>query len=103
MEILRGISVAPGVAIGEAVVLEAEDYRIPHRTVPAGEVSNELSCLATAFDKSIEELRVQEKWLNTHLGHDAANVFEWHIGVLQDEKLRKNTATIGAAVRGGGA
>jgi len=25
MEILRGISVAPGVAIGEAVVLEAED------------------------------------------------------------------------------
>ena len=28
MEILRGISVAPGAAIGEAVILEAEEYRI---------------------------------------------------------------------------
>ena len=84
MEILRGISVAPGVAIGEAVVLEAEDYRIPFRTVPAREVSHELSCLASAFEKSIKELAEQTKWTNSHLGHDAANVFEWHIGVLKD-------------------
>ena len=33
MEILQGISVSPGVAIGEAVILDAEDYRIPYRTV----------------------------------------------------------------------
>src|SRR3990172_1885362 len=94
MEILRGISVAPGVAIGEAVVLEAEDYRIPYRTVSAKEVPHELSGLAGAFDKSIEELEVQAKWLNTHLGRDAANVFEWHIGVLRDEKLRNSIETM---------
>jgi len=88
MEILRGISVAPGVAIGEAVVLEAEDYRIPYRIVPAEGVADELSRLASAFEKSIEELDKQAVWLNAHLGHDAANVFEWHIGVLKDERLR---------------
>jgi phosphotransferase system enzyme I (PtsI) len=88
MEILRGISVAPGIAIGEAVVLEAEDYRIPYRTVAATDVPKELTCLASAFEKSIEELDKQAVWLNSHLGHDAANVFEWHIGVLKDERLR---------------
>src|SRR3990172_7272373 len=94
MEILRGISVAPGVAIGEAVVLEAEDYRIPYRTVPAEEVANELSRLASAFEKSLEELDKQAVWLNAHLGHDAANVFEWHIGVLKDERLRGSIETM---------
>ncbi len=88
MEILRGISVAPGVAIGEAVVLEAEEYRIPFRTVVEGDVPAELECLDRAFSKSIEELKEQSAWLNTHLGRDAANVFEWHIGVLGDEQLR---------------
>ncbi len=90
MEILRGISVAPGVAIGEAVVLEAEDYRIPRRTIPASEEDHELSCLASAFEKSIEELNTQSTWLSTNLGRDAANVFEWHIGVLKDEGLRSS-------------
>jgi len=86
--------VAPGIAIGEAVVLEAEDYRIPYRTVPAKEVPRELSCLASAIEQSIEELDKQAAWLNTHLGHDAANVFEWHIGVLKDERLRGSIETM---------
>ncbi len=45
MEILRGISVAPGIAIGEAVILDAEDYRIPFRTVPGHQVDQELKIL----------------------------------------------------------
>lgn len=88
MEIFRGISVAPGVAIAEAVVLEAEEYRIPYRTVPEGDVPREIALLDEAIRKSIEELGKQEEWLNDHLGRDAANVFEWHIGVLKDAALR---------------
>ena len=94
MEILRGISVAPGVAIGEAVVLEAEDYPIPYRTVLATEVPRELASLASAFDTSIKDLAAQAKRLNVQLGHDAANVFEWHIGVLKDDKLRNSIETM---------
>jgi phosphotransferase system enzyme I (PtsI) len=94
MEILRGISVAPGVAIGEAVVLEAEDYPIPYRTVLATEVPRELASLASAFDTSIKDLTAQAKRLNAQLGHDAANVFEWHIGVLKDDKLRNSIETM---------
>jgi phosphotransferase system enzyme I (PtsI) len=90
MEIFRGIAVAPGVAIAEAVVLDAEDYRIPQRTVPASEVDGELARLDSAIRASIAELRQQEDWLNTQLGRDAASVFEWHVGVLQDERLRQS-------------
>lgn len=81
---------APGVAIGEAVVLEAEEYRIPFRTVSAGEVAGELTRLAAAFATAIWEITQQAEMLNTHLGRDAANVFDWHVGVLKDERLRES-------------
>ena len=54
MEILRGIAVEPGVAIGEAVILDAEDYRIPYRTVAPADVSRELCSL----EEAAEQLRV---------------------------------------------
>ena len=94
MEILRGISVAPGVAIGEAVILEAEDYRIPYRTVSEDQVPAELARLEAAIGQSVEELRNQREWLNTNLGREAANVFDWHIGVLTDERLRESVETL---------
>ncbi|MFQ5413370.1 MAG: phosphoenolpyruvate--protein phosphotransferase [Phycisphaerae bacterium] len=94
MDILRGIAVAPGVAIGPAVILDAEDYRIPYRTVSASGVGRELECLAEAFRSSLEELRVQGDRLRQHLGRDAANVFDWHVGVLNDEPLRASIETL---------
>ena len=94
MEILRGISVTSGVAIGEAVILEAEDYRIPYRTVSEDRVAAELARLDAAFTQSIEELGKQRDYLNTHLGREAANVFVWHIGVLTDERLRESIESL---------
>lgn len=94
MEILRGIAVAPGVAIGEAVVLEAEEYRIPYRTVVPEVVADELARLNAAFAASIEDLGKQAEWLNSHLGRDAANVFDWHVGVLEDKHLRSSIESL---------
>ncbi len=88
MEIFRGISVAPGVAIGEAVVLEAEDYRIPFRTVSADRVEDELQLLGRAIETSLSELAQQAEVISAQLGRDAATVFDWHVGVLRDTRLR---------------
>ncbi len=90
MEILRGIAVAPGVAIGEAVILETEEFRIPYRTVSPKAIESELARLDTAITKSVEDLRKQANWLNAHLGRDAAQVFDWHVGVLNDARLRSS-------------
>ena len=38
MEIKKGIAVSPGVAIGPAVVLEAEEYRIRSKNVEPTEI-----------------------------------------------------------------
>ena len=94
MEILRGIAVAPGVAIGEAVILEAADYRIPYRTVGADEIPEELARLDRALVQSIEDIARQAEWLNSHLGGDAAKVFDWHVGVLKDKRLRSSIETL---------
>lgn len=90
MEILRGISVTPGVAIGAAVILDAEDYRIPFRSVKPDRVEGELSRLAQAFEDSTQEIEVQSNTLRSDHGIDAANVFQWHVGVLRDPRLRES-------------
>lgn len=90
MEIIRGIAVAPGVAIGEAVILNAAEYRIPYRTIDPQTADAELERLETAFAQSIDELSQQAELVNAQLGRDAANVFQWHIGVLRDERLRQS-------------
>lgn len=94
MEILTGISVCPGVAIAEAVVLNTEDYRIPQRVVLAEEAEAQLEVLDQAIAKSVEELREQMEQVAGELGHDAGDVFSWHIGVLQDRKIRKSVETL---------
>lgn len=90
METLRGISVSPGVAIGEAVILDAEDYRIPYRSVTEDSVQRELDCLTHAFDTAIREVQDQTKRLRSNLGRDVADVFDWHVGVLKDQQLRES-------------
>lgn len=64
MEILTGRAVAPGVAVAEAVVLVAEDFRIPYRTVPPEKVSDEQALLDRAVQAAVRELEEQtEAWL----------------------------------------
>lgn len=90
MEILRGIAVSPGVAIAQVVVLEAEDFRIPYRGVTADQVPAELERLANAFISAKEELVCQAETIEASLGRDAANVFDWHLGLLNDDRLRNS-------------
>ncbi len=89
MEILTGIAVCPGVAIAEAVVLNTEDYRIPRRSVSAGEIKSQLSFLSDAISASVDDLHAQVDQVAGRLGHDAGDVFTWHIGVLQDPQMRR--------------
>ncbi len=88
MEILRGIAVSPGVAIAEAVVLDAEEYRIPRRTVAEEDVDVQCAILERAIDASIKELDLQKEQLSGQLGDDAADIFNWHMGVLAAPQLR---------------
>lgn len=87
MEIIRGISVAPGVVVGEAVVLDAEEYRIPYREVPAERAEAEVELFRQAAEEACVEVETQRSRLLQRLGRDAADIFDWHVGVLKDPAL----------------
>lgn len=89
MEICKGIPVAPGIAMAEALVLDSEDYRIPTRYVESDQVPHELELLPRAISASVEELKQQRENLETNFGRDIAAIFDFHIGILHDPKLQR--------------
>ncbi|NOT00548.1 MAG: phosphoenolpyruvate--protein phosphotransferase [Phycisphaerales bacterium] len=94
MQILTGIAVSPGVAIAEAVVLDAEELRIPQRMIPQKSVTAELDNLEKAVGVSVSDLEEQRDRVRERLGHDAADVFSWHIGVLKDASLNRQIVAL---------
>ncbi len=89
MEICKGIPVAPGIAMAEALVLDTEDYRIPTRYVESDQVPHELELLPRAISASVDELKQQRENLETNYGRDIAAIFDFHIGILHDPKLQR--------------
>lgn len=87
MEIKKGIGVSPGVTIAKAVVLDAEEYRIAHKTVSADDIPAELERLRSGFDASLTELHSLQEVMARQLGPDIAAIFDFHYGVLSQDRL----------------
>jgi len=89
MEVKKGIPVSPGVAIGPAVVLDTEEYRIAQRVVPADEVRNECSYVNRALEAARREVMDLRDRTALQLGRDTAAIFDFHVGVLTNEGFRQ--------------
>src|SRR5258708_9371809 len=104
MEIKKGIGVSPGVVIGTAVVLDAEDLLIPKRLVEVDQVPHEVERFDRAIADSIADLTKLRDALTAQAGDDVSGVsgiFDFHMGVLRDkstlrqiaDEIRKNHTT----------
>lgn len=89
MEIKKGIAVSPGVVIADAVVLDAEDYRIPSKAIPPEQVAVEQDRVNRAFDTSLAELATLRNQMGEKFGQDTGAIFDFHISVLKHGKLRQ--------------
>ena len=89
MERLQGIAVSPGIAIGEALVLDNEGFRIPRRFLPRDAVEEELSRLEGAFDAAIAEVEHSRQQVAAQLGDEYAAIFSAHIQMLRDKRLHE--------------
>jgi len=87
MEIKKGIPVSPGVAICPAVVIDAEDYTIPRRIVPAGDVDHQHQRLDDAIDTAREQIAELRDKVEADLGPEPAKIFGFHLGMLNDQSL----------------
>lgn len=93
MQIKRGIAVSPGVAIGQAMVLGTENFRIPNRYVSENGVEFELSRFQSALDAVCEEIAVNEKLVRGMLGDQYAAIFSAHLMLVKDPHLVEQIET----------
>ena len=93
---LQGIAVSSGVTIGEALVLDAEGFRIPRRFVARSAVDTELERLSTAIAETTREIERNRDAIRAELGQQYAAIFDAHLAMLHDERLQ---AELVSAVR----
>src|SRR5271154_1109176 len=88
MQRLQGIAVSPGVAIGEALVIDTEGFRIPRRFVARDAVDGELERLEQAIQAAGIEVQHNRQAVAKELGEQYAAIFDAHLQILRDPKLR---------------
>ncbi|MCH8046117.1 MAG: phosphoenolpyruvate--protein phosphotransferase [Planctomycetes bacterium] len=88
MQILQGIAVSPGVAIGEALVMDNEGFRIPRRIIARDAVDDELARLTQAIDAAGREIERNRDSVSRQLGSQYGAIFSAHLQMLRDEQLR---------------
>jgi len=91
MQILKGIPVSPGIAIGPAFLLDIEGVRIPEHFVSEDQVEGEVR----RFEKAVEEARQELVQFAAHIAQKAgskiAEIFAAHAGMLSDEAFLEGT------------
>lgn len=88
MQKLQGIAVSPGVAIGEALVLGNEGFRIPRRFLSRDAVDGELERLHRAIESAAGEIERNRDAVAAELGNEYGAIFAAHLQMLRDPRLR---------------
>jgi phosphotransferase system enzyme I (PtsI) len=94
MEIKRGIAVSSGVAIGPALVLDSEWFRIPQRAIHSTEVEAECARLRQALLQAAQETRTHQDAVAAKLGPQYGAIFGAHALMLTDPTLEQEIATL---------
>ncbi len=89
MEIKKGIGVSPGVVIGTAIVLDAEDLLIPRRNISPDQAPGELARLKIAIADSLKDLTVLRDETVVKYGAEIGGIVDFHLGLLKDKSLIK--------------
>ncbi len=84
---LQGIPVSPGVAIGPALVLDADGYRIPRTIIAAEDVAAEVVRLREATDAVSERLETSRLETSAVAGEDTGDIFAAQLQMLHDPRL----------------
>ncbi|HWG41359.1 MAG TPA: phosphoenolpyruvate--protein phosphotransferase [Gemmataceae bacterium] len=94
MEIKRGIAVSSGVAIGPALVLDSEWFRIPQRTVPSSQIEAEAERLHQALAQAARETRANQEAVTAKLGPQYGAIFGAHALMLTDPTMSQEIETL---------
>lgn len=93
---LQGIPVSPGVAIGPALVLESDGYRVPRTIVAADKADDEYARLRGAVEAVSDRLQNQAKETSAVAGEEAGDIFQAQLQMLHDPHVH---AELGRRIR----
>jgi phosphotransferase system enzyme I (PtsI) len=95
MQTFQGIAVSPGVAIGEAFVVDNEGFRIPRRFVDRESIDAELRRLQDAVEAVARQLEQYRQDVAAQLGDQYGAIFSAQQQMLCDARLQEEiSATI---------
>src|SRR5262245_8108404 len=97
MECTRGIPVSPGIAIGPALVLDTEGFRIPQRFVAPEQAEAEVARLRAAIAAAAAEVRATQQSVSDELGQQYGAIFGAHAHLVEDPLLAREFE---ASIRG---
>lgn len=92
MRILPGIAASPGVAIGEALILDHEGFRIPRRYIAREAVDPEMARLDQALATVAAEMERRRDAISRQLGDQYGAIFSAHAQMLRDPGLYQEVA-----------
>ncbi len=84
---LQGISVSPGIVIGEAVVMAHEGIRVPRQTVARDAVDGEISRFRNAVEATAQEIIHSRDSIVSQMGAHYGAIFDAHFALVNDPAL----------------
>ena len=92
---IKGVAVAPGLALGPVHVVRAAPDTVPTWSVPEDEVEREIARLHESLDLVSEDLRGRQRLVAQQSGERDAEIFAVHRMLLQDPAtLKRVEATV---------
>ncbi len=89
--IFNGLPASPGIAFGEAFVVNVEEMPVLEERVPPDQIDLEVQRFETALQETEEELRKLHEQLEEEMGVEHARILDSHRMILTDEMARKDT------------
>jgi phosphotransferase system enzyme I (PtsI) len=86
-----GIPASPGIAFGEAFVVNVEDMSVAEEHVPADQVDDEIRKFQVALEQTEQELKKLVRSLEEEIGEEHGKILDSHRMILSDELFRNET------------
>jgi len=91
MQMLRGLAVSPGIAIGPVVILDPRGLRLPPRKIGPEGTSTELCRLDRGLDAAWREAEQAVSDARERLGPQYGDILAAHAQMIRDPTLRSET------------
>jgi phosphotransferase system enzyme I (PtsI) len=88
---LSGIPASPGIAFGEAFVVNAADLPVAEEHIADAEVEREIARFEEALARTEEELSALVRSIEEEMGEEHGKILDSHVMILRDELVRSET------------